>query len=69
MTKFKSLDKWSRQCENIDEMQWKFCTSLVRLDEDAQQLIGWDGVWECSFHHNYAGHHVNIICLRDHSKH
>ena len=56
------------KCENIDEMQWKFCTSLVTLGESTRQLIGWDGAWECSFHHNYAGHHVNVICLRHYPK-
>ena len=57
------------KCENIDEMQWKFCTSLVTLSEDTKQLINWDGTWECRFHHNYAGHHVNVICLRGYPKH
>ena len=52
------------KCEDIDEMQWKFCTSLVSLTDDTRKHISWDGTWECSFHHNYAGHHVNIICLR-----
>jgi len=52
------------KCENIDEMQWKFCTSLVRLTDDTRKYIKWGGTWECSFHHNYAGHHVNVICLR-----
>ena len=57
------------RCDTIDDMQWKFCTSLVTLGESTRQLIGWDGAWECSFHHNYAGHHVNVICLRQYPKH
>ena len=28
------------QCDNIDDMQWKFCTSLVTLGESTRHLIG-----------------------------
>lgn len=51
------------KCGNLDEMQWEFCTSMVKLTENVDEVKGYSGIWECSFHHNYAGHYVNIICL------
>ena len=56
------------RCKSIDEMQWKFCTSSVELQEGATHLIGWEGIWECSLHHNYAGHQVNVMCLRQYPR-
>jgi len=52
------------ECEALDEMQWQFCTSLVKLTENTDQFQSYAGIWECTFHHNYAGHYVNIICRR-----
>jgi hypothetical protein len=52
------------QCKALDEMQWQFCTSLVKLKENTDRFRGYGGIWECTFHHNYAGHYVNIICRR-----
>jgi len=52
------------ECETLDEMQWQFCTSRVKLKENTDQFRRYAGIWECTFHHNYAGHYVNIICQR-----
>ena len=51
-----------KECETLDEMQWQFCTSMVELKENVDIFHGYAGIWECTFHHNYAGHYVNIIC-------
>ena len=51
------------QSENTLEMQWEYCTSMIKLKENVDEVKGYSGIWECSFHHNYAGHYVNIICL------
>ena len=53
-----------KECETLDEMQWQFCTSMVELKENVNTFQGYAGIWECTFHHNYAGHYVNIICRR-----
>ena len=52
------------ECETLDEMQWQLCSSLVKLEENTDRFRGYGGRWECTFHHNYAGHYVNIICRR-----
>ena len=52
------------ECETLDEMQWQLCSSLVKLEENTDRFRGYGGRWACTFHHNYAGHYVNIICLR-----
>ena len=38
--------------------------TLVKLKENTDRFRGYGGIWECTFHHNYAGHYVNIICRR-----
>ena len=56
------------ECGNLDEMQWEFCDSKVKLRENLVEAKGYAGMWECSFHHNYAGHRVNIICLQHYTE-
>ena len=53
-----------KECETLDEMQWQLCSSLVKLEENTDRFRGYGGRWACTFHHNYAGHYVNIICRR-----
>ena len=52
------------ECGKLDEMQWKFCTSMVKLKENIDRIQTSAGIWECTFHHNYAGYYVNISCRR-----
>jgi len=53
------------ECGTKYEWRWKFCTSLVRLKDDVDQLQEYAGTWACMRYLNDGGVHLNIVCRRN----
>ena len=53
------------ECGTKYKRRWKFCTSLVRLKDDVDQLQEYAGTWACMRYLNDEGVHLNIVCRRN----
>ena len=53
------------ECGTQYKRRWKFCTSLVRLKDDVDQLQEYAGTWACMRYLNDEGVHLNIVCRRN----
>ena len=58
-----------KSCGKLDEMQWKFCTSMVQIKNVGNRVSGYAGTWECSYHQNYLGSQLNLICIEYNGSH
>ena len=53
------------ECGTKYKRRWKFCTSVVNLNDVNDEVREYAGVWECMRYLNDDGDHLNIVCRRD----
>ena len=52
------------ECGKKYKRRWKFCTSVVNLNDVNDEVREYAGVWECMRYLNDNGDHLNIVCRR-----
>ena len=53
------------ECGTKYKRRWKFCTSVVNLNDVNDEVREYVGAWECMRYLNDDGDHLNIVCLKD----
>ena len=52
------------ECGTKYKRRWKFCTSVVNLNDARDGMQEFVGVWQCMRYLNEDGDHLNIVCRR-----
>ena len=52
------------KCGTKYKRRWKFCTSVVNLNDARNGMQEFVGVWQCMRYLNEDGDHLNIVCRR-----
>ena len=68
----KQADISETECGTKYKRRWKFCTSVVNLNDVNDEVREYIGAWECMRYLNDNGDHLNIVCRKDiggHSPH
>ena len=53
------------ECGTKYKRRWKFCTSVVQLNDVNDEVREYVGVWKCMRYLNDDGDHLNIVCRKD----
>ena len=53
------------ECGTKYKRRWKFCTSVVNLNDVNDEVREYVGAWECMRYLNDDGDHLNIVCRKD----